>query len=163
MWWLVSPQNPLKPAADMAPFAERLAGAIKLAHGHAGIRVTDIEARLGTRYSVDTLEALVRGYPAARFVWLIGADNLVQLPRWRRWTRIFELVPVAVFDRAPYSFAALAGAAAKRFRRRRMRQRDARRLADSAPPAWVYIRMRLHPASATALRALRRGASKRRR
>jgi nicotinate-nucleotide adenylyltransferase len=163
VWWLVSPQNPLKPAADMAPFAERLSGAERVARGHAGIRVTDIEARLGTRYSVDTLEALVRAFPAARFVWLIGADNLVQLPRWRRWTRIFELVPVAVFDRAPYSFVALAGMAAKRFRRRRMRQRDAGRLAESAPPAWVYIRMRLHPASATALRARRLGAAKRKR
>ncbi len=141
----------------MAPFADRLAGAQRLAQGDARIRATDIEARLGTRFTVDTLEALVGAFPGVPFVWLMGADNLAQIPRWRRWTRIFELVPVAVFGRAPYSLRALSGKAARRYARQRWRQRDAALLAAATPPAWVFVLAQLHPASGTALRVQRTG------
>ena len=88
VWWLVSPQNPLKTRVGMASFADRLAGARDLLRGHPRIAASGIEARLGTRYTVDTLDRLVTR-TGCRFVWLIGADNLAQLPRWRRWRKLF--------------------------------------------------------------------------
>ena len=100
VWWLVSPQNPLKPRAGMAPLAERLAGARRVAR-HPRIRASALEAALGTRHTVDTVAALRRRWPKARFVWLTGADNLLQMPAWRRWPALFRAVPVAVFDRPP--------------------------------------------------------------
>ena len=111
VWWMVSTQNPLKPTDGMAPFAERMAGAEALAR-HPDIRVTDVEQRLGTRYTCETLRALKSCFPRMHFVWLMGADNLAQISEWQRWNEIFNLVPIAVFDRAPYSFNALAGKAA---------------------------------------------------
>lgn len=156
IWWMVSPQNPLKPDDGMAPFADRLASAEALAR-HPRIETTDIETRLGTRFTADTLAALVRRFPAHDFVWLMGADNLIQIPDWDRWSRIFHIVPVAVFARPSYSLGALAGPAARRFRRYRLPESDAGRLAGCEPPAWVFCRMRLDPTSATALRA--RGAA----
>jgi nicotinate-nucleotide adenylyltransferase len=155
VWWLVSPQNPLKPVKGMAPLAERLAGARRIAPRF--VTVTDIEVRLGTRYTVDTLAAVRRSFPAADFVWLMGADNLLQMPRWRDWPRIFAMVPIAVFDRDPYLLPALSGAAAKRFARFRHGRVEARRLARMRPPAWIAFRTPLHPASATALREKRGG------
>ena len=113
VWWLVSPQNPLKSTAGMAPLAERMAGA-RAAARHPAIKVTDIERRLGTRFTADTLVRLRRRFPDLGFVWLMGADNLVQVPKWQRWTEIFTCMPVAVFDRPSYSYAALAGKAATR-------------------------------------------------
>jgi nicotinate-nucleotide adenylyltransferase len=157
VWWLVSPQNPLKPAAGMAPFAQRLAAARTLAR-HPRLVVSDIEARLGTRRTADTLAALTRRFAGNRFVWLMGADNLVQVPQWARWREIFETVPVAVFARPSYSLPALAGAAARRYRRNRVPQASARALATLAPPAWVFCRMRLDPTSASTIRARGRGA-----
>jgi nicotinate-nucleotide adenylyltransferase len=154
VWWLVSPQNPLKLQAGMAPFARRLADA-RAAAGDRRIRVTDIEQTLGTRYSVDTVAALRRLYPRTRFVWLAGADILQQLPRWRHWDRLFGRVAIAVFARAPYSFKALAGAAAHRFARSRIAERDAGSLAGRKPPVWVFLHAREHPASATAIRKRR--------
>jgi nicotinate-nucleotide adenylyltransferase len=154
LWWLVSPQNPLKSTVDMAPFAERLAQARRTAN-HPRIRVTAIEARLKTRYTADTLHSLRMRFPHTRFVWIMGADNLAQIPRWERWTEIFQSVPIAVFDRATYSFRALAGKAARRFARQRIESRHAAGLADLAPPAWVYFHARRHPASATSIRARR--------
>ncbi len=152
VWWVVSPQNPLKPSADMASFEDRLAGARTLAR-HPDILVTDIEARLGTRYTADTLVKLKMCFPRTHFVWLMGADNLAQISQWQRWTRIFNLVPIAIFDRAPYSFDALAGKAAHAFARFKLRNRDARSLVERAPPAWIFFHTRLHPGSATSIRA----------
>jgi nicotinate-nucleotide adenylyltransferase len=122
---------------------------------HPRIYVTDIETRLGTRYTVDTLGLLTACFPEARFVWLMGADNLGQIDRWKGWQRIFETVPVAVFDRAPYSFRALAAKAAHRFARYQLHGAHARQLADCDPPAWSFFHARLHPASATEIRARR--------
>ena len=157
VWWLVSPQNPLKPRAGMAAFDERLAAA-KTAAADRRLRVTDIERRLGSHYSVDTVAHLRQRYPRHRLVWIIGADNLVSLAEWRRWPALFRALPVAVVDRWPYSRYASAVKPAKRFAHRRMAERRARGLARSKPPAWMVIHGPLHPASATVLRAARGGA-----
>jgi nicotinate-nucleotide adenylyltransferase len=152
---LVSPQNPLKPVAGMAPFAERLEQAAAIAAADRRIRVSDIEAKLGTTYTAETLKALRRRFPRTHFVWLMGGDNLVQFPYWRRWQQIFRTVPVAVFDRPTASLKALAGPAAHRFARVRFPENSARRLADLPPPAWVFFHIRLDPRSATGIRAER--------
>lgn len=152
VWWLVSPQNPLKSARGMAPLEDRLAGARAVA-AHPRIRVTDLERRLRTRFTIDTVRALKTRYPAHNFVWLIGADNLAQMPSWKAWDRLFQTVAVAVFARPSYSLKALAGQAASRFSACRLAESQARRLADMCPPAWVFLRIRLHGASATEIRA----------
>ena len=156
MWWLVSPQNPLKPTAGMAPLADRLAGAETMVGRSPRIKVTDLEARLGTRFTADTLRQLHRRFPAMRFVWLMGADNLQQIARWQRWTEIFRLAAVAVFDRPAYSLSALSGLAARRFARHRLLPAAARGLAEADRPAWAYFAIRLEPASATEIRQRRR-------
>jgi nicotinate-nucleotide adenylyltransferase len=156
IWWMVSPQNPLKPVEGMAPFEERLEAARQVAR-HPRIRVTDIEEKLGTFYTADTLAALRRRFPRLRLVWIMGADNLIQIPEWEEWTRIFEAVPIAIFNRPTYSLRALNGKAAQRFRRFRLEPRAARMLVQYAPPAWVFLVGPLHPASATRIRAARGG------
>lgn len=152
VWWLVAPQNPLKAADGMAPLASRLAAARDRARDPR-IAVTDIELRMGTRYTVDTIAGLKRCFSDRHFVWLMGADNLRDFHRWRQWRRLFTLVPIAVFDRAPYSVSALAGKAANVFASSRLATRDARTLADRTPPAWIFFHTPQHPASATEIRA----------
>lgn len=151
VWWLVSPQNPLKPRAGMAPFAVRLAHARKVA-GKGRIRVTGIEERFGSAFTSNTLERL-RGWREFAFVYLIGADNLVQLPRWRHWLHIVGSVPIAVFDRAPYSDNAVRSAAATALELKRLPEERARELKDMTAPVWIYLHMRAHPASSSAIRA----------
>ena len=152
VWWLVSPQNPLKSTADMAPFDKRFAVAKAVAKADARIRVSDAERNFGTQYTVDTLAALKARHPDHAFVWIIGADNLRQIHRWRGWRAIFGAVPIAVFPRAPYSLRALGGRAARRFNAARIPSSRAKRLATMAPPAWVFLRAPLHAASATHIR-----------
>ncbi len=151
VWWLVSPQNPLKPARGMAGLEARLEAARAVARDPR-IKVTDIERHLGTQHTADTVRALKTRFPRFAFVWIMGADNLVQIPRWKDWTTIFELVPIAVFDRPSYAYRALAGTAARRFARYRVSVGRAGALAGLSPPAWVFVYGRLHPASATRIR-----------
>lgn len=151
VWWLVSPQNPLKPHDGMAPLPERMESARRAAR-HPRIRVCDLEHRLGTRFTADTLVELRRRCPRTRFVWIMGADNLIGFHRWERWSLIFHCAAVAVFDRPSYSLRALASRAAQRFARFRVPARAARTLAGRRLPAWVFLHTRRHPASATRIR-----------
>ncbi len=152
VWWLVAPQNPLKPVSGMAPFAERLAAAARFMHDRR-VRVLDLEARLGTRFTADTVIALQRFFPKTRFVWLMGADNLAQIRRWERWTEIFSRVPIAVLARPTYCLRGLAELAARRYARYRVAPEEARSLADRAAPAWVFLPIRLDPSSASEIRS----------
>jgi ribosome silencing factor RsfS/YbeB/iojap/nicotinate (nicotinamide) nucleotide adenylyltransferase len=162
VWWLVSPQNPLKTSDGLEPLATRVAEARKLAN-HARIHVDAPELVLGTRYTLDTVQALNRAYPHAHFVWLMGADILPQLVRWKDWRRLFEEIPIAAFARPGWSYPALLSAAPRAFARHRLPAEQARRLATSPTPAWAFLPGKLDPHSATAIRATdpRRNPSKR--
>lgn len=149
VWWLVSPQNPLKANNGMAPQAERIKKAAAMAR-HPHIKVTGMEADWGTRYTADSLAMMKRRFPASRIVWLMGADNLNQISRWDRWVRIFNSVPVAVFDRSPYSRESMASKAARRFSPWRVAAPG--RLIRAALPSWTYMHIKRHPASATEIR-----------
>jgi len=151
VWWLVSPGNPLKPKAGMAPLAARVLSARRQAR-RAPIRVTAIERELGTRFTVDTLKKLVRRYPKRRFVWLMGADNLAQFHQWKDWRSIARLMPIAVIARPGYDGAALASPAMVwlgRFRRPRPSLRGPERW---SAPALVTLRFDPDARSATAIR-----------
>jgi nicotinate-nucleotide adenylyltransferase len=151
VWWLVSPGNPLKDVSGLPDLAERINAAQKIA-GDPRIIVTGIEAEFRTRYTVDTIARLRRRFPAARFVWLMGADNLSQFSRWRDWQTIAALLPMAVIDRPSHSLRASASTAAQRLARYRRDESEATRLADCKAPAWVFLRGLKLPLSSTQLR-----------
>lgn len=127
VWWLASPQNPLKPKSS--PLQQRMQSAKQFAHGPAMV-VSDLEARLGCAFTYQTLRALKRLYPGVSFVLIMGADNLANFRRWRRWREVAAAVPVAVVSRPG------AGPA----------------LRLSAPKHWIFLNARHHPQSSTALR-----------
>lgn len=151
IWWLVSPQNPLKSPDDMAPFEERFASAQDMAR-HPRIRVTDLESRLGTSYTADLLRKLT-AQSSDRFVWIMGGDNLMQIDRWKNWRAIFEAVPVAVIARPGFEKAALGSKAAHVYRKARLDPADSLSLASLEAPAWTLIQERLSPLSSTKIRS----------
>lgn len=151
LWWLVSPGNPLKPRSGRAPLATRV-GLAKVVARRAPIRVTAIERELGTRYTADTLRALVRRFPRRRFVWLMGADNLAQLHRWRQWRTIAGTMPIAVIARPGYDAAALTAPAMGWLRRYRRRPEALRNPAGWSVPALILLRFDPDLRSSTALR-----------
>ncbi|WP_174273360.1 nicotinate-nucleotide adenylyltransferase [Sphingomonas bacterium] len=152
LWWLVSPGNPLKPADGMAPLPARLASAERMAR-RTRIVPTAIEARLGTRYTADTLRLLARRYPDRRFIWIMGADNLVQFDRWRDWRRIARTMPIAVIARPHYDGRAQHAKAMGWLRRFVRPVSQSRCWTQWRTPALVLLHFRPDPTSATRLRA----------
>ena len=154
LWWLVSPGNPLKDAAsDMAPYDARLASAQAMAAG-TPIRVSDAERRLGTRYTIDTLKALVRDFPDDRFIWIMGADIVAEFHRWKDWRDIAAIAPIAVLPRPGYDSKAQAARAMGWLSRFVRPDSQAKHWTEWSPPAILFLRLPTNPTSATALRAL---------
>jgi nicotinate-nucleotide adenylyltransferase len=138
VWWLVTPGNPLKDHGALHDLDQRAEVARQMADDPR-IDVSCLEAVIGTRYTVDTITYLRRRVSGLRFVWIMGADNLAQFHRWQNWRRIASEVPIAVIDRPPQSFRALAAPAAQALARYRLPENQAGRLADQPPPAWVFL------------------------
>jgi nicotinate-nucleotide adenylyltransferase len=151
VWWLVSPGNPLKERGP-APLEARLERA-RAVMRHPRVRVTDLERRLGTRYTHATLSALKAAYPGVRFVWLMGADNLADFHRWDRWRDIMRLVPIGVMARPGQRISARMSPSARQFARFRLKGRAASRLCRTQPPCWGFLNVPMSDLSSTSLRA----------
>lgn len=138
VWWLVTPGNPLKETGGLHDLDARADAARKMANDPR-IDISCLESVIGTRYTVDTVSYLRRRASGLRFVWIMGADNLAQFHRWQNWRRIASEMPIAVIDRPPQSFRALAAPAAQALARYRLPENQAVRLADQRAPAWVFL------------------------
>ena len=151
VWWLVSPQNPLKPVASMASLAARLRSA-EVAARHPRIRAMTIEVALRTRFTVDTVAALKRRRPDTAFIWLMGADILAELHRWHRWRAFARQVPIAVFARPGYIDAGLVSPAMAWLKRWRHPPAQALHWTEWPLPGIVFLEIRRMPVSASAIR-----------
>lgn len=151
VWWLVSPGNPLKDTSGLPPLAERIRKAQAVAASPV-IDVTGIEARLGTRYTYDTVSRLRANWPAVRFVFLMGADILPEFHRWKNWRALAKAIPIAVIDRAGWTLQTLTAPASVALAARRIPEHGALRLASRKPPAWVFLHGLKLRQSSTALR-----------
>jgi nicotinate-nucleotide adenylyltransferase len=138
VWWLVTPGNPLKEHGTLGDLAQRTEAAREMADDPR-IDISCLESVIGTRYTVETIAYLRRRAGGLRFVWIMGADNLAQFHRWENWRRIASELPIAVIDRPPQSFRALAAPAAQALARYRLPENQAARLADQRAPAWVFL------------------------
>ncbi|MEP4052303.1 MAG: nicotinate-nucleotide adenylyltransferase [Litorimonas sp.] len=152
IWWLVSPQNPLKPEQ---PSWESRAATVSNLPLPPNMRISDVELRYNTQYTVDLLTTLKERQRNTNFVFMMGADNLLQLPQWRSWQTIMETVPIAVIARPGSSVRARLGQAARQFNYARIRENQAHTLKDSTAPAWTYLTLPLDKRSSSAIRASR--------
>ena len=151
VWWMVSPGNPLKPSRGMAPLTARVRSAMRQAR-RAPIKVTAIEQQLGTRYTADTLDAVVRRYSKNEFVWLMGSDNLGQFHRWRQWRKIARTMPIAVIARPGYDRQAIASPAMAWLGKYRVSPATLSNRGRWSAPALVILRFDPDPRSATSIR-----------
>jgi nicotinate-nucleotide adenylyltransferase len=152
VWWMVSPQNPLKNPAETRDYEKRLAQTRDIAR-HPRFVVTDLERQITARYTADTLLKLEGSMRRGRFVWIMGADSLATLHQWHHWTEIAESLPLAVLARPGYSLRALGSYAALRYSNAQIAAESAATLADCDPPAWTFMSMPLRAESSSAIRS----------
>ncbi len=150
VWWLVSPGNPLKDNAP-ASMARRVLASRAIMQ-HPKVEISDIEARLGTRYTADTVRALMRLYPRVRFTWLMGADNLASFHKWQHWQWIAQNIRIGVMARPGEQIKAGLSPMARQFARYRVPPAS---LAHAPAPAWALITGPMRDISSTDIR--RRG------
>jgi nicotinate-nucleotide adenylyltransferase len=158
VWWLVSPQNPLKDPSETGEYDSRLVYTAHIA-AHPKFVVTDLERQIGSRTTAETLDRLAPVLARGRFVWIMGADSFADLHRWHDWLEIPETLPLAILARPGYSLRALAGPAAIHFDDDQVPTQLAPKLVDMKPPAWVFLPMPLRIESSTAIRRQRKVAS----
>ncbi len=151
VWWLVSPQNPLKDPRETGEYASRLAATREIA-SHPRFIVSDLEKQIDSRTTAETLERLQPVLKRGRFVWIMGADSLANLHHWNHWLDIPETLPLAILARPGYSIRALSSRAAIRFDRERVQASYPALLPGSTTPAWAFVPMPLRPESSTAIR-----------
>jgi len=151
VWWLVTPGNPLKDNSALPDASLRVAQAVKMAN-HPRIKISQIEDAIGTRFTHDTLAWLTTRCPTVHFVWLMGSDNLAGFHRWARWQDIFNLMPLAVFDRPGSTLSAARSHAALTFGSSRLPEHRAKNLAIQTKPGWVFFHGRRSHLSSTELR-----------
>jgi nicotinate-nucleotide adenylyltransferase len=155
LWVLVTPGNPLKDQSELSPLAERVK-ATRQVLDHPRIRVTGFEAAHGFTYSWQTVMFLKKTLKDRHFVWIMGADNLVNFHHWERWREIAAMLPIAVYVRPGSSRRATASLAATALAKYRVDEADAGRLAMLKPPAWVYLHGLTSALSSSAIRARHR-------
>jgi len=137
VWWVVSPGNPLK--TDGPATLERRLAACRGLIRDRRIHVSDLESQLGTRYTADTLAQLFEARRDLRFVWLMGADNLVQFHLWENWHWIAETVPIGILARPETVVRGGLSRMAARYPRARLAPADSAALATRQPPAWCLV------------------------
>ena len=150
IWWLVSPDHPLK--ADKESLEFRVHSTQFLIEKEPCMHVSLLEMALGTQYTTETLTVLKKRYPSVRFVWIMGADNLHSMPLWKNWTQLFMLYPVAVFARPTQFWRARLGLATQYFRAWRCLEHNVKNLAFKKPPCWCYLTHPLQDMSSTQIR-----------
>ena len=148
--WLVSPQNPLKSLDIRDSLSQRVCYA-KLLVKNSKIIVSDIEKNLPTNYTADTIKILKETYPKIKFVWLMGADNMVEVHRWYNWHNIFQDVFVAVFDRAEFKNAVIASEASQCYSQLDISMEDFKKY-SLEPGAWYFFQIQKSSMSSTNLR-----------
>lgn len=157
VWWVVTPGNPLKSKAGLAPLDERMAACRALLTSPR-MHVTAFEADLSTSYTAATLAFLTHRFPGTQFVWVMGADNLASFHRWQQWRDIAATMPLAVVDRPGWRFKALASTAGRALASRRVPESRAAHLGQGCLPRWTMLSARLSHASSTELRRKARAA-----
>ena len=98
--WMVSPQNPLKrgKGGPSMSIEKRMERARRIAKGPSMV-VSDVEAQLGSPYTIDTVRFFQTRFPGVRFFWIMGSDSLSKFHRWKDWRAIAALIPIAIVYR----------------------------------------------------------------
>ena len=150
IWWLVCPENPIKSVTPSDVNSRFLAS--KKIMKHPSVVITDLERKFKTKYTFQTLIKLKKLYPSTKFVWLMGADNLINLHHWKNWDWIMKNIPIGVMARPRDQIKAGLSPAAIRFSKYRLPREKSLLLPYLSPPVWTLVTGSMKNISSTKLR-----------
>ena len=153
IWWLVTPQNPLK-INKPASYSERLRNC-KLIVKNQPIKVKEIEKKINSKYSYQTIKYINKHYKNLNFFWLMGADNLINFHQWQNAHRIFNEIPIVVFRRYGYNDKALKSNTSNFCKNYKINNKQLHISDFSKLPAWTIIQNKEIKISSTEIRKQR--------
>ena len=150
VWWLVTPQNPLK-ISKPATYKERVNNC-KIITKNFPIKIKEIEKKINSNYSFKTINFLQNHYRNINFFWLMGADNLIEFHHWQKWKDIFYNIPIVIFKRHGYNTHALKSITKKTFEKYRISNNQIHKGLFKKLPAWVFFDTKEFKISSTEIR-----------
>ena len=151
IWWLVAKQNPLKQTDGMASFATRFSYSKELTKNYPKIIVSNFEQKQDSAYSFDIIKRIIEEYPQNKFVWLMGADNLVQFKKWHNWKGILNIIPFAVLNRKIDSNKEELESSIADLNTYQIKN-NYKELVNLASPSWCYLDIEPNNESSTRIR-----------
>lgn len=110
VWFVVSPQNPFKPAQSLLNEYQRLHMVRQAIDGSLKLKESEIEFNLPKpSYTVDTLAYLSEKYPRHQFTVIMGSDSYQNLPRWKNAEVILKNYSIVIYKRPGFEVEALPG------------------------------------------------------
>ena len=137
IWWLVTPQNPLK-ISKPATYKERIKNCNSITKGYP-IKITEIEKKIHSKYSYESINYIRNHYKNIKFFWLMGADNLIKFHKWEKWNDIFKDISIVVFKRYGYNNKALNSLALKKFFQYQINVNSADKINFKKLPSWTWV------------------------
>jgi len=153
IWWLVTPQNPLK-INKPASYSERLRNCKTIVRNQP-IKVKEIEKKINSKYSYQTIKYINKHYKNLNFFWLMGADNLINFHQWQNAHRIFNEIPIVVFRRYGYNEKALKSNIANFYKNFRINNKKISVNNFNSTPVWTIIQNKEIKISSTEIRKQR--------
>ena len=150
IWWLVCPENPIKSVTPSDINSRFLAS--KIIMKHPSVVITDLERKFKTKYTFQTLIKLKKLYPSTKFVWLMGADNLINFHHWKNWDWIMKNIPVGVLARPEEQIKAGLSRTAIKFGNYRLPKEKSILLSNYIPPVWTLSTGPMRNISSTEIR-----------
>tara|TARA_Y100000590_G_scaffold364139_1_gene422238 strand:- start:1778 stop:2407 length:630 start_codon:yes stop_codon:yes gene_type:complete len=152
IWWVISPKNPLKTYDRLYDFNERLDKAKSIVHNNK-IIVTEIEQKIGSQYTIGTINYLTKKHPNTKFIWIMGADNAKDFHLWKKWESILGMLPIAIIDRPRSSLDVTSSLFAIKHKKYRIDEADSQMVFKIKKPSWVYLHNKLNDSSSTKIRS----------
>ena len=153
IWWLVTPQNPLK-ISKPATYNERLLNCLSITRGHP-IKVSEIEKKISAKCTYDSLNYIINHYTNINFFWIMGADNLINFHKWHNWRTIFKNISIVVFKRHGYNNKALNSITSKTFSKYQIFTNPINKYHFIHNPSWTWINNREIKISSSEIRKQR--------
>lgn len=156
IWWMITPQNPLKNERDTKDYKTRLTFAKSLTQNHPFIKISDYENELISTYTIDTISTLTNTLPNHKFIWVCGADSFISLPKWKDWENIMKKIPFFIASRPSYHEKTLQSLPARKFIKYAQPQEKFRTLIHKGGKYWGYDDTLCCPASSTKIRQIQK-------
>ena len=153
VWWLVTPKNPLK-INQPASYKERVKNCKFISKNHP-IKIKEIEKKIKSKYSYQTIKYLKKHYNNINFVWLMGADNLINFHKWQNADKIFKEIPIVVFRRYGYNEKALKSYTSNLYKNFKLNSKNINIEKFNNLPAWTIIQNKEIKISSTEIRKQR--------